>query len=276
MTCKNCPYTNGLLYLFLIGFPVDVSERIESLEEQFGALHDRFLMELSNRGVSVDRLLQALTLLPLTLRKQYESTIQSMLPELENREVIRNIFHRLNPLLTFIDYKLLQHLVSKFGSAELKMEMMSYVEKVQLFKKVTTVSELIDYWPGLEVPEVNYSKLRAKFDGDPRTYTLEKLDYFRGKFFNHLRLSEFVSVSILMLLEHTNSFIATWFVPTVVVPELIKGFSEMDSTFFQIEQVLKLSLDERILYQRNILSKGESLMNPALASTHVCKWFIIL
>ena len=86
------------------------------MEEQFGAIHDQFLTELTNTGVSVDRLLQALTLLPLTLRKQYESTIQGMLPELENKEVVRNLFHRLNPLFTFIDYKLLQHLVSKFGS----------------------------------------------------------------------------------------------------------------------------------------------------------------
>ena len=71
--------------------------------------------------------------------------------------------------------------------------MTSYVEKVQLFKKVTTVSELIDYWPGLEIPEVSYSILRAKFDDDPRTYTLEKLDYFRGKFF---QLSEAIGVCL--------------------------------------------------------------------------------
>ena len=226
----------------------------------------------------MDRLLQALTLLPLIFRKQYESTIQSMLPELENREVIRNFFHRLNPLFTFIDYKLLQHLVSKFGSAELKTEMTSYVEKVQLFKKGTTVSELIDYWPGLEIPEVSYSKLRAKFDDDPRTYTLERLDYFRGKFFNHLRLSEFVSVSILMLLEHTNSFVAVWFVPSLVISELIVGFSEMDSTFLQIERILELSLEERTLYQRNALSEGtaiESVSSSPLESTHVSNWLLV-
>ena len=97
--------------------------------------------------------------------------------------------------------------MSKFGSTELKKDMTLYVEKVQLFEKVTTVSDLIDYWPGLEIPDLSY-RVIAKFDDDPRAYTLEKLDYFWGKFFNHLRLSEFVSVSILMLLKHTNSFVA--------------------------------------------------------------------
>ena len=249
-----------------------MSERIETLEEQFGAIHDRLLTELTNSGVSIDRLFQALTLLPLTLRKQYESMIQGMLPELENREVVCNFFHRLNPLFTFIDYKLLQHLVSKFGSTELKTEMTSYVEKVQLFKRVTTVSELIDYWPGLEVPEVNYNKLRMKFNDDPKTYTLEKLEYFWGKFFNHLRLSEFVSVTILVLLENANSFVAMWFVPTMIVPEVIKRFSEISNAFFQIEQILQVVLDERNLYERNALFKGatdESLMSSGLASTYV-------
>ena len=250
-----------------------MSEKIEALEEQFSALHDQFLSELTNGSVSVKRLLQALTLLPLTLRKQYESTIQSMLPELENREIVDNIFHRLNPLITFIDYKLLQHLVSKFGSTELKKDMTSYVEKVQLFKKVTTVSDLIDYWPGLEIPDVSYSVLRAKFDDDPRAYTLEKLDYFRGKFFNHLRLSEFVSVSILMLLKHTNSFVAVWFIPGLVVPELVVRFSEMESAFFQIERILELSLDERTLYQKNTVVLSEDTViesiRPPPAFTHV-------
>ena len=239
------------------------------LEEQFDDLHDRLVTELSEGGTSVEQILRALTKLPFSFRKQYEDAIQNMLPDLETRDIISNLFHRLNPLFTFIDYKLLEHLVSKFGSSELKEDMASYVEKVQLFKKVTTISELIDYWPGLVVQDVDYSRLRAKFDADPRTYTLEKLDYFRRKFFNHLRLSEFVSVSILMLLEPANSFVAVWYVPTLVVTELVEAFSQIDSTFFQTEQVLILSLDESTLYQLTLLESVDKSTMPLTASTHV-------
>ena len=247
-----------------------MSERIETLEEQFGGLHNRLVKELTDRCVSVDNLLQALTLLPFTFRKQYESAIQSMLPELENREAISNLFHRLNPLFTFIDYKLLQYLVSKFGSAKLKKEMTLYVEKVQLFKKGTTVSELIDYWPSLEVPHLNYCKLRAKFDGDPRTYTLEKLDYFRRRFYNHVKLSEFVSVSILMLVDSTNSFVAVWYVPTVIVHEVMEAVRQSNRAFFQAERILELTLDERILYHpRYSLSESMIHESALLESTHV-------
>ena len=254
-----------------IVFPLDVSKRIETLEEQFDCLHDRLVTELSEGDASVEKILRALTKLPLTFRKEYESAIQSMLHELEAQEVICNLFHRLNPLFTFIDYKLLHHLILKLGSPGLQKDMLSYAEKVQLFKKVTTISELIDYWPGLEVPQIDHKILRAKFEDDPKLYTLEKLDYFRNRFYNKLRLSEFVSVSILMLLELANSFVAMWFVPTVVVDDLIKAIGQSDGAFLQAEQILELSLDEKTLYQRNFTAEcmTSSSIGPLSGFTHV-------
>ncbi|MCG8624068.1 MAG: hypothetical protein MJE68_19010 [Proteobacteria bacterium] len=243
--------------------------KIKAFEGQFDCLHDRLVAELSEGGTSVDKVLQALTKLPFAFRKEYESIIQSMLPELEKREVIHNLFYRLNPLFTFIDYELLQHLISKFGSQELKQEMMSYTEKMHLFKKVTTINELVDYWPGLEVPRIDYKKLRAKFADDPKSYTLEKLDWFRNRFYNKLRRSEFVAVSILMLVESTNSFIVVWFIPTMAVQELLTVFCHVDNAFLQTEQILELSLDEQTLYQTSIAAECMISSSTLAAFTHV-------
>ena len=252
--------------------PLDVPLWIKTLVEEFDCLHERLVNEVSEGGTPVKQVLRALTRLPFTFKTEYESKIQSMLPELEERRVIDNLFYRLNPLFTFIDYELLQHLVSKFGSQELKQEMTSYTEKVQLFKKVTTIGELIDCWPGLEVPPIDYTILRAKFTDDPKSYTLEKLDSFRNRFYGKIRRSEFVTVSILMLVESANSFIAVWFIPTVAVQELTEAISQTDTTFFQSEQILELSLGERILYQRSVAAEcmTSSAMEPLSAFTHVC------
>ena len=258
--------------MFVLYLITGVSEKIETLDAQFRRLHGRLLRELSNGGISVDNLLQALTLLPFSLSNQYEDTIQGMLSDLEKKEAVRTLFHRLNPLFTFIDYKLLQHLISEFGSPELKNDMILYAEKVQLFKKLTTISELIDYWPGFKAPQIDHEILRTKFGGDPKSYTLEKLDYFRNHFYNELRLSQFVSVSILMLLEPANSFVAMWFVPTVIVEELIKAIYQMEKTFLQAEQILELSLDERTLYQRSVAAEcmmTSPVMRPLSEFTHV-------
>ena len=194
-----------------------------------------------------------------------------MLPELEDKKVVHNLFYYLSPLFTFIDYELLQYLVSKFGSQGLKQEMTSYTEKVKLFKKYTTIGELIDCWPGLKVPQIDHELLRVKFAGDPKSYTLEKLDYFRNRFFNELRRSEFVTVSILMLVESANSFIAVWFIPTVAVQELTEAISQIDRTFFQTEQILELSLGEQSLYQRSVAAEcmTSSAMESVSAFTNV-------
>jgi hypothetical protein len=256
-------------------YPLDVPKRIETLIEQFDFLHERLVNEVSEGGTSVKDILRALTRLPFTFRKEYESAIQSMLAELEKKEVVHNLFNRLNPIFTFIDYELLQHLVSKFGSQKLKQEMTSYTAKVQLFKKVTTIGELINCWPGLKVPEIDHKLLRAKLAGDPKSYTLEKLDYFRNRFFNELRRSEFVAVSILMLVEPANSFIAVWFIPTVAIQELTEAIGQIDRTFFQTEQILELLLGERTLYQRSVTAEcmTSSAMEPLSAFTHVSTKF---
>ena len=72
-------------------------------------------------------------------------------------------------------------------------------------------------------------------------------------------------------MEPANSFIAVWFIPTVVVWELMEAFRLVDRTFFQSEQILELSLGERTLYQRNIAAEcmTSSAMEPLSAFTHV-------
>ena len=251
--------------------PLDVPKWIKTLVEEFDCLHERLVNEVSEGGTPVKQVLRALTRLPFTFKTEYESKIQNMLPELEERQVIDNLFYRLNPLFTFIDYELLQHLISKFGSQALKQEMTSYTEKVQLFKKHTTIGKLINCWPGLKVPLIDHKLLRTKLADDPKSYTLEKLDYFRNRFFNELQRSEFVTVSILMLVESANSFIAVWFIPTVAVQELTEAISQIDRTFFQTEQILELSLGEQSLYQRSVAAEcmTSSAMESVSAFTNV-------
>ena len=101
--------------LFHAVFPLDVPKWIEALIEEFDCLHERLMNELSEGSTSVDQVLRVLTKLPVTFRKEYESIMQKMLPKLEKRRVISQLFNHLNSLFTFIDFKLLQHLISNFG-----------------------------------------------------------------------------------------------------------------------------------------------------------------
>lgn len=239
---------------------ISTAERIEALESQFDSLHQRLMSEVTeNEALSGMELLQALTMLPVSLRKEYESSIQQMLPTLEGKNTITELFLRLSPLFVFIDYGLLDHLISKFGSPALKEDMKSYVSQVKVFMRETTVADLMDYWPGEEHPRMNYSKLKTKFSDHPRLYTLERLNNFRRKFCCKIRLSEFIFG--LILLEAGESFYATWLVPSIVADELKKAINEIDIRFYQEEHVLMISLDFELLYQSmTVLKVGAIIM----------------
>lgn len=158
---------------------IDTAERINSLEKQFDSLHRRLVSEVTKDEASKGvELLRALTVLPVSIKNEYEDMIQNKLPALEEKRTTA-VFLYLGPLFVFIDYGLLDHLISKCGTLKLQEDMKLYVHEIQIFMQETKVADLMDFWPGKEQPHLNYSLLRAKFSGDPKTYTLERLNNFR-------------------------------------------------------------------------------------------------
>ena len=199
---------------------------------------------MTKKQLPVDEFYQALVMLPIAFRKEYESSIQKIVKENDDNStsvVNSRLFLLFSPLFVFIDYDLLNHMISKFGSAELKEKMALYVEDVKVFMTETKVGDLIDHWPGCEVSDLNYARLKVKFKDDPMTYTLERLNNFRRKFCSQVRLSEFIFC--LISLESTESFFATWIVPTAIVPELSKSMQQLDEGYYQEEHILSVFVE---------------------------------
>ena len=228
------------------------------MQEEFESIQKQFIDELTldDHKVSVDDVLLTLTMLPIPLKKVYECEIQERLPNLEGKKRIKELFYRLNPLFTFVDYELLQHLISRYGSAKLKKHMTSYANSIVLFKSKTTVDDIIasEYWPVGEEDE-NFKRLKTKFDCNTKTYTLENLDNFRKRYCNRMRLSDFISVTILKSLEQASSFYAVWLIPTEIAAEMIEAASLVDSSFYMEEGVALVSLDGNILYHAKTKSQ---------------------
>ena len=199
---------------------------------------------MTKEQLPVDEFYQALAILPIAFRKEYESSIQQMLPPVKENDgnstsvVNSSAFLPFSPLFVFIEYHLLNHMISKFGSAELKNEMALYVEDVKVFMRDTKIGELIDHWPGCEVSDLNYAKLKVKFKDDPMMYTLERLNEFRRRFCSQVKLSEFIFCLISL-----ESFFATWIIPTAIVPELSKAMQQLDEGYYQEEHILSVFVE---------------------------------
>ncbi len=190
--------------------------------------------------ITADELIDVLTSLPFDLKGEYQQSITKVMNTHGSLDSISKVFHSIiNAHVTFLDYGILEHLISNFGSAQLKRDMDAYVVDITNFKRETSLEELIDHWPGKEDATLDYAEIRARFGLDPIKSKLFELDSFRRNFCSRYHLSEFVMALISV---RRGSFIAVWRIPTVLVDQVIESTSQMDNRFFDNENVLEMSV----------------------------------
>ena len=233
------------LYSIALHKGIDAEGKIKVLQEQFDGLHLQLLSKLEAEGIPVDDLFQALSLLRISIKNEFDSSIGELLPKLNKGESDKVAVHFCNmkPLLPFMNCGLLQHLIQKFGDAKLKRDMDAYAHVIDIFMKETTIGEMIINISSEEQPHVNYTTLKVEFNENPNLYTLERLTNFKREFCNEVYQSEFAFG--LKLLKPGSSFFATsWLVPSVIVSKL-KEFTQnrVDQTFYERENVILVSLE---------------------------------
>ena len=214
------------------------------LEGEFLNLQQKTSSELSAK-ITTDDLIGFLTSLPIALRNDFQPFIVGNLEELERVDSISKVFRRLNPHFTFIDYSLLEYIIKKFGSSQLKSDMSMYIVKVQIFINETTVQELMDHWPGVREIPPHFEELRAVIKEDPSSYTLRQLDDLRKRFCNVTLLSK--TVLILIGIRRRSSFLLRWIIPSALLPHLKLVIGKLNR-FFHVEQIYSLTHDGQQLY----------------------------
>ena len=219
---------------------------MNDLECQFRLLHGRILAELEDHHVSVSMLLSSLTVMPTRIKQEYQTSIREAFRELRRETTIREAFYHLSPLIDFLSCGLLSYIIGEYGSNTLKLMMKTYNDNLMKFMKMTTVKQLMDVWCGQQKIPPNFSKLRAKLDEDPTTYTLYQLDQLRRRFCGAVKLTEVVSV--LIGLETSNSFIAEWLIPSALVPLLMESAKKLEFGFYLREYILKMTVDDKQIF----------------------------
>ena len=219
---------------------------IERFEDRFRNLHENTCSELIYHKKNTSDVLRILTLLPVKLKKEYDKAIQGMLPTLSCQQRINELFFHLNPLLSFIDYGLLEYIIKVFCSDLLKGDMRSYSIDMQDFMKKTTIRQLIDDLPGQSDVPPKFSLLKAKIDRDASECTLEEINTLRRRYCSEVNLSEIIFH--LVAVTNSNSFIVHWIVPSVLASDLATSTRAMESSFFQENAIISLSLNKTWLY----------------------------
>ena len=238
---------------------VDIAVTIEDFENRFGKLRKEIRRQLLASNIDTLTVIDSLTSLPTKLKKEYEKAITESLPSLEKKETLPELFVHLNPLFSFIDYGLLQYMIKEYGNDTLNKDMKTYCNDMQVFMKQTTIKELIDCecLPGQRKTPPNFEVLKAKIGEDASKCTLEHINSLRNRFFAEVRLSEIIFC--LIALEDSNSFIVSWLVPSILVPDLIESAREIEESFFDMENIISLSVSNRWLYNPKLTQFGAQL-----------------
>ena len=237
--------------------PVDISITIEDFEDRFRNLQKEILHQLVVSDIDTSTLINSITLLPTKLKEEYQTAMKELLPSLSKEKTIQELFFHLNFLISFIDYGLLEHIIRLFGCDNLKKDMMSYCDDMQVFMKKTTIKELIGCLPGRKKALPNFDVLKAKIGKDTSKCTLHQINTLRKRFCAEVKLSEVVFC--LIALEDSNSFIISWLVPSVLVHDLMESAREIEEIFFDIENVVSLSIGNRWQYNPKLIPFNSKL-----------------
>ena len=246
----------------------------ESPPVNFSSLSDRFrkmgillLKELKNNGKNVTDIIDHISLLPLPLIPEcYQSTKESF-DELEKQKTLTGLFLFLNgQVWNFIDYHLMEHVISEFGSQHLKQCMKQYAADLKEYKSHATVHEFMQFWPTRQKPP-NYDDITMKLDKDPKLYTMRELDEFRQslsvKFWP--RLSDYAQFVTYYYSQAEGSFIVTW----ILSPGLVSEFeavakSPKGQSFFVENQVLSVVI--RVSEPEGASSEPREVYTPGMNS----------
>ena len=217
-----------------------VQAKVVDFELRFERLINDTRNEIEEKQTSLKTFRNSLTSLPFHVRPDHLQFIQDNLKDIMKTESIEELFLHLNLHWSFLDYGLLEHIIQRYGSDDLKRRMNQYKEDVVLFRQTTTVGQLIRIWPGRVEPPPNFSLVISKLRKKAIELTLKELEELKRRFCSQFRLSE----CVLMFAGGSNgSVIIFWYIPSVLTSELTAAVCLTESSFFEQLGVLKLEVD---------------------------------
>ncbi len=180
---------------YTISIVIDCLEKsIEDFEKRFEDLALAALKEVKNENkVSVEDLKFGITLLPSKIKPDHASFLKDNMDILSTATNLQEIFMHLNLYWDYFNYTLLQVIIDKYGSNDLKERMQSYATDIEQFWKETTVAEFIPH-PPKRINSNEFIELRSVIDKPTSEYTLFEVEELRRTFCQKYNLPRFALI----------------------------------------------------------------------------------
>jgi len=216
------------------------------MEMKFDQLVDKVQDGLLEQNIPLHRLKRCITRLPASIKYQHITFVEEKLKAITHSESMEEIFGVLNLYWDFLNYTLLEHIVTNFGNNDTKAAMANYVTELVAFRKVTNLLDFISHWPCTGKVPPDMSRLVIKMNKDWSNCTLEDVEQFRKTLTQKLLLPSF---AVLLRDAEQGCISLTWLIPSSIVKILSKDIHNTKLDWFKEHHIERLAIDGQDLYR---------------------------
>ena len=226
--------------------PHIVNHQVQYFENKFGNLVDRAYRQVNGK-VEPSVFLSRITYLPVSARTQHRSFIAEKLTNILPPVTFEKIWSTLNLYWDFLNYALLEHVISNFGSEDLKQQMQDYVDELSTFKQATRLCDFIESFPCRDeerLLENHFKKIVVKMRQDWSQCTLRDVELFKKAFMNKFFLPEF---DILLHNIEEGCVCVTWLTSPTIAILLEQNLANIETEFFKKQNVNAVIIDDQVI-----------------------------
>lgn len=231
-----------------------IENEIEKMQKAFEDIQFTMLNLFEENGIVYKQLKRAVSTYPRQVQLRGFETLKRV-----SGMDFEDIFSLWNTELvwSFLDFTLLEHIVMRFGSDNLKDQMRQYSYKLQDFRKRTTVYRLIEAWPSLEPPQdyEGCEKAILTLNENARECTLEKLEVLRKRASAKLKRYNLSEAALVLFEVKPGSITLVWLLHNNTVQGFKEAFRECIAMgeFFGENNITKLVLAEEEIFPEVII-----------------------
>ena len=199
--------------------------------------------------IEVLHLRHSIIRLPGDLKNEHHIFVKKVKAELKKAEPIADIFFTVDDYWDFLNYSLLEHIIDRHASDNVKKEMAEYVAQVSAFRRKTRLDKFSEIYKRKEKKvDEKFRTLVTEHDIHLSTTTLEKVEEIRHDICSELSLREF---SLQLAAVAPGSLVITWLVPQSLVAYIQKSI-KLSSPAMRKHHVSQLTLNGFIIYDSTI------------------------
>ena len=234
--------------------PHTVEDQIQYFESKFRTFVLETYQEMNSK-MDPSVFLSCITCLPVSARTQHRSFIEEKLTNIPPPVTFVNIWTKLNLYWDFLNYGLLEHVISNFGSAELKQNMQEYVHELSVFKQTTRLCDFIESWPCRddEPPEDRLKKVVVKMKHEWSQCTIQDVESFKKALVHKFFLPEF---DILLQKVERGCVCVTWLTSPSIATMLQQNLTNIETDFFKKHGIDAVTIDGQDVFLTPVKKYG--------------------